>query len=219
MSSPGKAGSSSNSVNSLNKQECLHAIVRIAIMRYVLTREQPDVSQALERLLTNDIFSNVDMTVLQDSNAFRRRFCYIEETDAVLRKHEQMLVDLYTVYAGRRGGASGRATKLEQTLLGYDEWTFLLRDFAFIGEDFTTRDATLCFVWSRMMVANPETVKGDIKARNLCFEDFLEAIVRTATLKALPTDEEIRAAQVRNCRNCRIPAWRSMRSLTSCLLQ
>jgi len=78
--------------------------------------------------------------------------------------------------------------------MGYDEWSTLLRDLALIGQDLTARDATLCFVWSRMIAAQPDTVKGEVKVRNLGFEDFLEAIVRVSTLKALPTDEEIIAA-------------------------
>ena len=60
-------------------QESFHAIVRIAIMRYVVTCAVPDVSQALERLLTQDIFPRLDDIALQDSNDFRRRCCYIEE--------------------------------------------------------------------------------------------------------------------------------------------
>eukprot|EP00966_Prymnesium_polylepis_P063131 1465412-Prymnesium_polylepis.2 len=78
--------------------------------------------------------------------------------------------------------------------MGYDEWNELLRDLALIGQDLTARDATLCFIWSRMFVGQPDTTKGEVKTRNLSFEDFLEALVRVATLKVLPTDEEITAA-------------------------
>jgi len=47
-----------------------------------------------------------------------------------------------------------------------------------------------------MVAAQPDSTKGGVKQRNLSFEDFLEALVRIAVLKCLPTDDEIIAANM-----------------------
>ena len=52
----------------------------------------------------------------------------------------------------------------------------------------------LAFMCSRMCVANPYSARGHHCTNGVPFEGFLEALVRTACLKALPTDEEITAA-------------------------
>ena len=47
------------------------------------------------------------------------------------------------------------------------------------------------FVCSRMRVVAERETKGRAKVLQLCFEDFLEAIVRMSTMKALPDDDEL----------------------------
>ena len=45
-----------------------------------------------------------------------------------------------------------------------------------------------------MVTVNEQSTKDRIKMTHMAFEDFLEALCRVACLKALPTDDEIRAA-------------------------
>jgi len=52
----------------------------------------------------------------------------------------------------------------------------------------------LCFVWSRMRVVDEARGASRLKMIHLSFEDFLEAIVRMSTMKALPDDEEMASA-------------------------
>jgi hypothetical protein len=49
----------------------------------------------------------------------------------------------------------------------------------------------LCFVFSRLRVVDEESERGKPKLSTLSFEDFLEALVRVATMKALPTYAEL----------------------------
>jgi hypothetical protein len=49
----------------------------------------------------------------------------------------------------------------------------------------------LCFVFSRLRVIDEESERGKPKLSTLSFEDFLEALVRVATMKALPTYAEL----------------------------
>lgn len=55
-------------------------------------------------------------------------------------------------------------------------------------------EATLCFMWSKMRVADESDAKERRKLANMRFEDFMEAIVRMATMKCVPTDEEVEQA-------------------------
>ena len=48
----------------------------------------------------------------QDSNAFRERYVYVEETDLVLRKHESSLRLLYDRYAIGKGGEVDSLTNM-----------------------------------------------------------------------------------------------------------
>ena len=64
-------------------------------------------------------------------------------------------------------------------------------DLGFVDAGFTLRDAASCFVRSRMQAVDECSEEGWARITTLCFEDFLEAFVRAAAIKALPTDAEI----------------------------
>ena len=58
-----------------------------------------DVSDAVGRFMLADILPNLPERALQNSNAFRKRFCYIESTSRVLERHAASLTSLYLTYA------------------------------------------------------------------------------------------------------------------------
>ena len=90
--------------------------------------------------------------------------------------------------------AADMAKRAAAMVLSLDEWMALMRALDMIGIDLTERDATLCFVWSRMVVIDGWSEAGHLRESDLPFEGFLEAICRMSTLKSLPTDEEIEEA-------------------------
>ena len=52
-------------------------------------------------------------------------------------------------------------------------------------------EARLIFMWSRIRSRPDLSDAALVRLRSLSFEDFLEALVRTSTLLALPTDEDL----------------------------
>lgn len=71
----------------------------------------------------------------------------------------------------------------------------MLRAIDFIGGgDISEREASLCFVWSRMATSGPSSARDDL----LPFEGMLEAFCRLSMIKALPTDCEV---SERGCAN------------------
>ena len=195
-----------NTKNSLSRQEFLQVVVRVAVAKYVMTGELADVSDAIERLVRDDLSRAVTVLpefLTQDSNLFRRRFCYHEAVDVALRRHEASLRALYNRYA--TGGAAGGGEQLQRrgnakevekmsstSLLGLDEWSKLVTDLRLVDAGFSPRLVTLTYVWCRMRVV--DEMKSRVKLTNLHFEDFLEAIVRCATTKPWPSADEVRAA-------------------------
>ena len=59
---------------------------------------------------------------------------------------------------------------------------------------FTIRHARLAFTWSRMRIA--DELIDQAKTTSLSLTDFLEAIVRVADMVWLPSDEDLRAANL-----------------------
>ena len=77
---------------------------------------------------------------------------------------------------------------------GQAEWISLARDLALIGDDLSINDARLIFMWSRMRVIDEDCATARERIENLTFFGFLEAMVRVAQSKALPTDEQVAAS-------------------------
>ena len=71
----------------LSLAEFVHLLVRIACMRYVMQGRVADVSLAMRMLMQEDVLPAASAAVLADNNDFRRRACYTEPVDLVLRRH------------------------------------------------------------------------------------------------------------------------------------
>lgn len=180
----------------LNRREWIQVLVQIAIMRYVMPGVIADVSTAVQALFIEYLLPNADPTVAQPSDATRELLCYNEEVDNVLRRHEDALRMLYTRTTALAGASisGGLANKLASI----SNWRAFLSQVGLVGLDCNEREATLCFVRSRMNIVDEQNDKSRIKWTHLSFEDFCEALCRVAVIKALPTDEEVEAAGCSN---------------------
>ena len=138
----------------------------------------PDVSDALYKLLVEDIMPTLNPRVLTPSpNAFRAKLCYRQEVDTVLKGYEPSLRAVFTAMCV----TGGRGEKERHLALG--EWVLLGRGTELIGVDCSERDASMCFAWSRMCVVDELTERGRMRDSHLPFEGFLEALIRMSILK------------------------------------
>ena len=187
----GSAAGDGGKNKALNRSEFLTCLTRLAVMKYVMTGQLSDVSDALSRLFTNDIEPHLDPEIFVPPDTFRREVCYTREVFLALGKHEMSLKVLFGSLA-KVGHAVG--SKKLGLLLTLSTWKTLWRRLELIDVDFTERDATLCFMLSRMSVIDSSTERGKLKANCLPFEGFLEALCRAAVRRSWPTDEELSAA-------------------------
>ena len=177
------------SANYINRYEWLQALIRLAIMKYC---PGTSVSLALKKLLNLDIMKRVDRRALHDLNEFRKTFCYVQDVDEVFLAWEPSLRNLFKVYAlGDNVIDEIKSTEL----LGYDEWmNFVLDMDLYDAIDFSAREASCAWSWSRLREIDERPVKAKIRYTQLCFEEFLEALVRLATFKVIPLDDEVDVA-------------------------
>lgn len=72
------------------------------------------------------------------------------------------------------------------------EWSALLVHLNFVRHEMiSVREARHIFMWSRLRQLEDSNEASQSNLRNLSFEDFLEALIRLATLLPLPSDKEI----------------------------
>ena len=172
----------------LERHEWLQALVRIAIMRYVLPGERStqrlrDVSEAVTRLLHDDIVPRLDRALGQVSNNFRREHCYIEGMEKVLQTYEP---SLRAVYNGFATDDSSFDVVKSDSRLSLEEWLEMCKAFFLLDRDVTQREAILAFVWSRPHVIDEMSKASQRRMAGLSFEDFLEALIRMALMKGWP---------------------------------
>lgn len=186
-----------NHVKALNRQEFLCLLVKAAVLRHVSapSARHSDVGSALDELIAVDILpaiAKADPAALAPANDFRQKWCYTEATSEVLRRHAPSLRAMFAHYSigdGRVGDALNSAS-----LMSMEEWRTLLSHLALVDSQFGEREATQCFVRSRMRAVRESETRGRARLLQLYFEDFMEAVVRVALVKAVPTDKEVAEA-------------------------
>ena len=182
-----------NKGSSLNRQEFLQTLVRCAIGVYVKRGTIGDVSDSVNQLCVANLLPCMQQrcpNALQNSNAFRTRFCYIEATSLVLEANISSLRALYENYA-EVSHAAGDALR-DDALMSIGEWLTFVKQMGLVtSKQLSIAQAKSIFVWSRIRSVDGSSDRAEIRLRHLMFEDFLEALVRMATMMAFPTKIEI----------------------------
>lgn len=130
----------------LNRQEFMQALVRAAINVYVQRGPMGDVSDAVNRLMVSNLYDNLHPYALQNSNAFRKRFCYIEPTSLVIEANLSSLSTLYEKYA--EVSNSRDDVLRNDALMSIGEWVTFCRHLGLIESGLlTTALAKYIFIW------------------------------------------------------------------------
>ena len=186
-----------NSKATLNRQEFLQCIVRCAITIYVKRGAIGDVSDAVTQMLSSNMLPNVPAAALQNSNAFRKRFCYTEKASRVLEAHMGSLTALYATYA--EVGQAMTDVLRDDSLLSVGEWMSFVGHLGLLSSgQLSTLKAKQIFLWSRIRTAKDLSEASERRLRHLSLVDFLEALVRMSIMVALPTDMELEEAGARD---------------------
>lgn len=178
--------------HAFSRAEFTSALVQVSVCRYVLPGEIADCSEALQRLIEVDILSHMPRhTTFAPPDYFRRRHLYIDSTSATLRRHEATLRTLFSAVALVKPTPKPASTAESKLLLSFRGWLAFLQAVRLIDVDLSEREASLAWAWSRTAVVDETTAWGHVQATHVPFTGFCEALCRVATLKALPTDEEV----------------------------
>ena len=190
------AANAINDDNSLVRAEWTEIVARICLEMYKeetygeFGADRRILTRCVERFCRENIavkcFTSADPPVVPN-NGFRESQLYVEDIDRIFRVYKD---DLYTIYI--KYCSEMRNSAEERRLMMIPEFLKLLADGGMLDDDFTRREAIMCFVQSKMVVA------AEFKPRQrfvgLNFIDFLEALARVTQMKALPSDEDLKAA-------------------------
>jgi hypothetical protein len=142
-----------------------------------------DPSNAIELLCNNHILPHLEVAAVHQRNDFRRFRLYNQPVDDVLKRNKRTLEYMF------RNCCCLKQSK--DVCMDMKEWVSLLTHLGVIDNDFTKREARLCFCWSKMRVA--DEVKRELAWTTMTFFDFLEALCRVSELKSFPTDAQLEA--------------------------
>jgi len=199
----GTLSSEQRTLNDLNVDRALmrfeffQCLVRVAVAKYIKQRQCADVSEALERLIDDDIRPHVPPEALHDGDAFRRARLYGRATSEVLSKNQASLRAIFEHYAL---GADQQGITAEGRRLSLAEWGELMSETGMYDDDLTKHRADLCFIWSLPFVT--DELKRRLQLTQLDFVSFLEALCRLTTFKRMPTDEVLK-----ECKALTVPHW------------
>ena len=138
----------------MTRREFYVAIVRLAIQKYIFSKQMSDVSEAVERLIATEILAKAlaaDSSqpclkhILIDPNQFRQEHCYIAQTSEALLPHESSMRALFGALCEPNQKEVLKLKAQEAPmLLTLSEWLLFVRGARLTGSDLRERDATLC---------------------------------------------------------------------------
>lgn len=91
------AEDAANDDNALVQFELYEVLVRLAFSKYINSKEMNDASDALDRLMEENVLANVPEEVLVDPNEFRFNRMYTEQVEEVLLKYDDFLYAIFLV--------------------------------------------------------------------------------------------------------------------------
>jgi hypothetical protein len=172
-----------NDDNSLMRFEFVEAIIRTAIVKYYA--QYRDASDSIRTLVAKNIAPHLKAGAKMNRNEFRSKWLYTPEVDRVLRKHRVLLFGLYQKCASNRPGMKGRGMNAR-------EWSNIIDHKLHLTDAvFNKREASLAFAYSRMGVSDEFSAPYEL----ITFIDFMEALVRVAVTKELPTHADFERMQ------------------------
>jgi len=172
------AKSKLNPDRALTRFEFMEILIRIAIAKYTKDGPMLSPSEAVNKLLVENVSLAPPIAQL-DSDLFRKERLYKEATDDVLRDNLPLIKALYNYYKGL-----GRNKTFPMKA-----WLALQDAVDIITEQFVLGDAVLCYVKSRMQVV--DTLATKERAENLQIVDFMEALCRVCDMYSIPTPAEL----------------------------
>ena len=184
----------------LGRHEWIQCLVIIASLKFCKALDKAqnpkltDVADAFESFAHDHLAPSLaPMFQPGARNLFRKKYCYREDVDTVLQEHKATLKEIYSVYAAASNhGMSDHHQLEDKRIMNAGEWlTFVehvgLHELGLV----TVPVAIEAFMWSRIRTVKDYSDEQEMRIRHLFFEDFMEAIVRLASIVALPTFQEV----------------------------
>jgi hypothetical protein len=86
-----------NDSNALVQFELYEVLVRLSFEKYINSNEMNDASDALDRLMKENVLSKVPGEVLVDPNHFRFNRMYTKEVEGILVQYDEFLEAIFQV--------------------------------------------------------------------------------------------------------------------------
>jgi len=188
-----------NSRSILNRHEWLQAIVRLSVRMKCRYDSKTgvfsgSVADAVDSLCSDNLLGKLPREALENANTFRKAHCYTAETDKMLKKHRETLRALFSCYTAldSSGCVDDETRLVDGRLMSVGEWLEFVVDIGLIEmELIDIKMALQVFLWSRIRSIGDYSNRAEISLRHFRFEDFLEGLVRLATVMAMPTPGEL----------------------------
>ena len=153
-----------NDDKALTRFEFMQSLVRIAINKFVRTREVDHAGEALHRLIRDHLIPLLPPESTHDSDAFRRARLYTKEVHEMLVENQLPLRALFDRYASSSGegsitAAPGTAGRKQEMLISQIGWETLMNDCSLLHDSsdtlakgygkFSLKHVKLAFIWSQ----------------------------------------------------------------------